>query len=411
MRDPVEEFLSYNKPFRAANPARMRDKVAAMRAGPFPFFRGTFHLYARDVRDEAFGPLPGDGPELDLVGDIHAENYGTYKADDGLVHYDINDFDEAARGRFAFDIARLAASLFLASKRRKNPLAHALRNALAGIESYHEELRRLVEGKGAEADPAEGRPSGCATVDELVAAMASASRADFVKKRTDRHGDRRKLLRTDRILDLPEDRATQARRLVADYAKRLGLKKEAGFFDVEDVAERVAGIGSLGRLRYVALVAGKGSKDAANVLLDFKESLPSAWDTARGRTPAGSRAERVTGMMRASQGASNKYLGWAQDGETTFQVRQWGPHDEKVKVTEDRPKPGRLEEVARMQARILARVHARSAARAGAGAQPLAGLEDGEGFKQRVLSFALACADQACRDHKAFEKAAGDLAP
>src|SRR5207249_2839613 len=76
MRDPVAEFKAYNRPLARRNPELLRYKVARMAAGPFPFYRGTFHLFARDVLGGLTGPLPvltGAGAELDVVGDLHSE--------------------------------------------------------------------------------------------------------------------------------------------------------------------------------------------------------------------------------------------------------------------------------------------------------------------------------------------------
>src|SRR5258707_10830514 len=101
MRDSIREFKEFNRPFARRNPELLQHKVARMAEGPFPFFRGTFHLFARDVLDRMSGPLPlltGAGVEMDLVGDLHSENFGTFKAEDGVVHYDVNDFDETTRG-------------------------------------------------------------------------------------------------------------------------------------------------------------------------------------------------------------------------------------------------------------------------------------------------------------------------
>src|SRR5438105_15964208 len=113
MRDPIAEFMNYNRPFGRRNPELLRYKITRMAESPFTFFRGTFHLFARDVLDKVCTPaalFSGTAVEVDLVGDIHSENYGTYKAADGIVHYDVNDFDETTRGRFDFDVCRMATS-------------------------------------------------------------------------------------------------------------------------------------------------------------------------------------------------------------------------------------------------------------------------------------------------------------
>ncbi len=411
MRDPVVDLMRFNGPFLARSPDLFRAKIARMIEGPFPFFRGTFHLFARDVIDETFGPLGAAGAELPLVGDIHAENYGTFKGDDGVVHYDINDFDETAAGPFGLDIGRLAASFYLACRGRDDPLGRAVQITLAGITSYADELARLFKGKSAGADVREGRPSGSADIDELIREAADAKREAFLAKISTVKAGRRHLIRSAKYYTLPDDQAAQAARLVEDYRARSALGHGPAFFAVEDVAGRVSGIGSMGRLRYVVVIAGKG--DGKNVLLEFKESLPSAYDVCRGRelddaAPA-RRAGQVAAMMRRTQAATNKYIGWALDGGQSFQVRQLGPHDARAETRG--LKPGAMEGLARMQAAILARVHARCATGTAGPSVTPAELAEPDLFIQRVLAFALACADQACRDHSAFKAAASSLIP
>ena len=190
MRDPIDEFMRFNRPFARRNPELLRLKVARMAEGPFAFFRGTFHLFARDVIESTAGPLPlfgGGGAELELVGDIHSENFGTYKAADGAVHYDVNDFDETTTGRFDFDVCRLATSWLLAAQERKDPLEQAVPVSLAGLVTYADTLRRLLKkGKGAQHDVSETTPSGCGPVDDLIAAGAAAKRPAFINRLTER---------------------------------------------------------------------------------------------------------------------------------------------------------------------------------------------------------------------------------
>ena len=46
-------------------------------------------------------------------GDLHAENFGTYLNDRGILNFDVNDFDEGYCGPFTWDVKRLLASLYL----------------------------------------------------------------------------------------------------------------------------------------------------------------------------------------------------------------------------------------------------------------------------------------------------------
>ncbi len=219
------------------------------------------------------------------------------------------------------------------------------------------------------------------------------------------NGDRRQLVRSLHYFNLPDGERAQALRLLADYKRRLTEREPDDFFEPEDVCGRVSGIGSMGRFRYVVLVRGKGSKEGLNRLLEFKEARPSAHDLHRQRETEplalARRAEQVIGMQRASQAVSNRRLGFAVDGELSFQVRDLGPHDARIDLKGLKGDTD-LQSVARAQAVILARIHARSAARVVGVANPLGELADVAAFCQRVLAFALAYADLARSDWVQF---------
>jgi uncharacterized protein (DUF2252 family) len=418
MRDPIAEFMDYNRPFARRNPELLRFKVARMAQSPFTFFRGTFHLFARDVLSKALDPLRlclGDGPEMDLVGDIHSENYGSFKAADGLVHYDVNDFDETTSGRFDFDVCRAAVSWLLAAHDRGDALADAVQTPLAGLATYTDALHRLLKkGRTPDLDFSETQPSDCGPVDDLVRVGAAARRPAFIGRLTEKHDGGRRIVRSTHFFNLSEADRAQAVRLLEDYRRRLAdpRKDVKDYFKVEDVCGRVSGIGSMGRLRYLLLLNGKGSAEARNVLLEFKEARPSAYDLYRGRdadaAALAGRAERVIAVQRASQAVSSLRLGFAVDGGMSFQAREIGPPDARVDTAALKT-PALLQGVVRVQAAVLARIHARAAMRAVGPANPLAELAEPEAFSQRVLAFALAYADVVRRDWTRFVGARADL--
>jgi uncharacterized protein (DUF2252 family) len=386
----------------------LRLKVARMAASPFAFFRGTFHLFARDSLD-GLCELPSlesrSGLELDLVGDIHSENFGTFDGADGQVHYDINDFDETTHGRFDFDVRRQASSVVLACQERGDSLSDATEAALAFLTHYTDTVTRLLKkGRDLDYDVSEQSPSGRDAVDRLMRTAAAAKRPAFIEKLTTYANGRRSLVRSPHYFTLPEDERQQALRLLEDYRKRVPPDKP-GFYDPEDVCGRVSGIGSMGRLRYVVLVAGKGSKEARNRLIEFKEARPSAYDLYRGRDNDAAalldRANRVIAMQRASQASSNPKLGFAVDGSQSFQVRELGPRDARLDWKTLKG-AGEVQDAARVQAGILARTHARSAARVVGVANPLAEFRDPAVFCQRKLAFALSYADLARQDWNRF---------
>jgi uncharacterized protein (DUF2252 family) len=211
---------------------------------------------------------------------------------------------------------------------------------------------------------------------------------------------------------LPDEERAQALRLLKDYAARMPLSPVPDFYHPEDVCGRISGVGSMGRLRYVVLASGKGSKEGRNVLLEFKESLPSAYDVARGRTTDANalirRGEEVANRQRQAQAASSAFLGFAVDGAQSFQARELGPHDVRVDLA-GLKQPALLEGVAQVQFRVLARCHARAAARCAGLGEPLAEVADADRFTQRLLAFALAYADQVKQDWVQFVGHKGSL--
>jgi uncharacterized protein (DUF2252 family) len=415
MRDAVQEFRNFNQAFARRNAELMRFKIERMAAGPFAFFRGTFHLFARDIVDGVVELATREGEfEFDIVGDIHSENYGTFKADDGLVHYDVNDFDETTRGNLNFDICRLATSLFLAARERGGSLNETTQAVLAGTGAYIDRLRQaLKKGKPAEYDIHEGQPSESAAVNDLVSAGAARRRPAFIADITEPCDRGRRLRRSPRYFNLPEEERQRVERLLTDYRKRLTTElPRPDYYTVEDVCGRVSGIGSMGRYRYGVLISGKSSADARNVLLEFKEARPSGYDIARGRDAGPAtlplRAAAVIAVQRQSQAACSGHLGFAVDGDLSFQVREIGPADARVD-TRSLKAAVDLECVAKVQGEILARIHARAARNAVGPANPLADVPDPDRFCQRVLAFALRYADLVKQDFDRFIGARAEL--
>ena len=78
----------------------------------FPFLRATFYRWLQiwtEVCREA-----SHAPHVLAVGDLHIENFGTWRDVDGRLAWGINDFDEVSHMPYTIDLVRLAASALLA---------------------------------------------------------------------------------------------------------------------------------------------------------------------------------------------------------------------------------------------------------------------------------------------------------
>ena len=104
-----ERWLGRQMPLVRADLDR---KHRQMRKNPFAFFRATYYRWVQRS-DDLLGH-PSAAPAVLAVGDLHVENFGTWRDAEGRLVWGINDFDEAARLPYAHDLVRLATSAALA---------------------------------------------------------------------------------------------------------------------------------------------------------------------------------------------------------------------------------------------------------------------------------------------------------
>src|SRR6266478_2290858 len=83
-----------------------------MAESPFAFFRATFYrwlqLWHKACEDFA------KAPRLLVVGDLHIENFGTWRDQEGRLIWGVNDLDEAWPGPYTLDLIRLTTSTYIA---------------------------------------------------------------------------------------------------------------------------------------------------------------------------------------------------------------------------------------------------------------------------------------------------------
>src|SRR5437016_5296507 len=94
-------------------------KHQRMTEGAFPFLRATYYRWVQ-LWPQVCPELAG-APLVLGVGDLHVENFGTWRDSEGRLIWGVNDFDEAFRTPYTSDLVRLAVSAALAV--RENRLA------------------------------------------------------------------------------------------------------------------------------------------------------------------------------------------------------------------------------------------------------------------------------------------------
>src|SRR5437016_4598392 len=238
-------------------------KHHAMSAGIFPFLRATFYRWAARWR-----ALVGDvaaAPTVLAVGDLHVENFGTWRDAEGRLVWGVNDFDEAWPLPYTNDLVRLATSALVA--REYHDLKIDGKEAVGAIlDGYREALER----------------GGHAFV---LAEHHTALREMALYRLHDPESF------WDKLESLPTVKSPIPAAVLASLRRALperGLKAR--------IVHRVAGLGSLGRQRFVALAAWRGGRVAreAKALAPLAEKIH--YDAilrrgVRGPDPAGVRPQ------------------------------------------------------------------------------------------------------------------------
>ncbi len=216
-------------------PADLARKHEQMRSAPFPFLRATFYRWAQiwaDVCGEA-----ARAPQILAVGDLHVENFGTWRDSEGRLIWGVNDFDEAWQLPYTNDLVRLAASALLAR------MVCEPKEAIGAILTGYAEM--LTAG---------GQPYALAENHPALRQMATARLHEpetFWEK----------------LHALPELKEEAPPGVLEAIVRRMpegGLRPR--------LAHRIAGLGSLGRQRYVALAQWRGG----SIAREAKALAPSA---------------------------------------------------------------------------------------------------------------------------------------
>jgi hypothetical protein len=221
-------------------PADLKLKHEAMRKDIFSFLRATFYRWCQLWPEVC--PECDKAPQLLAVGDLHVENFGTWRDVEGRLVWGINDFDEVCRMPYTIDLVRLGASAHLAidTEQLRIPHSEACDYIVAG---YKECLE-----KG-------GLP--------WVIAGRHAWLRDMVGPAL-----RDPILFWRKLEDLP---AFKGR--IPGNARRGLNKLMPGKTSSFRFAHRVAGLGSLGRQRFIAIADYQGGL----VCREAKALAPSAW--------------------------------------------------------------------------------------------------------------------------------------
>lgn len=386
MPTPFQRILQFNE---GRVPDMLQLKYKLMSEDPFRFFRGTCHLFYEDLSQKINWK---DDTKAWICGDLHLENFGSYKGDNRVVYFDVNDYDESILAPATWEVARMLTSIHVAaivlglSKEQASELA---RNYM---DTY---ITSLQSGKAlaVEKETVKG------LLKIFLMNVAKRSDKDLVKKRAYIN---KKRLKLDGIkaLVLPNKR-----HVIKCAREWLEQHYGKGNVKIHDAARRVAGTGSLGLRRYVVLkeIAATGElrlidiKEAAKSSLQPYVSTPQpAWE---------SEAERVKTLQKRGQYVQPAWLHTMEMDGISFVVKELQPTEDKMDLSLCQGKTKRLSGIICNMAQLNASENIRSSGRQGSSiADELIAFANGHvKWKEKVLAYAQKYAVQVLEDYASYK--------
>ena len=390
-----------------------------MLASPFAFFRGAAGIMAADLAS-----TPRTEIHVQLCGDAHLANFGTFGSPERKLLFDINDFDETLPGPWEWDVKRLAASFEVAGRELGFAPADRQASVLACVEAYRTQMRASAEMQTLDAwydhldveallewvqAEVAAKRLGKKEASEAAEDVAKARKRDHQRvldRRTVEVDGKLRIVGAPPLI-VPLEELDEwsgwseetARQVISAYRDSLADHHHPiEEFQLVHAARKVVGIGSVGTDALIALLVGRDNRDV--LFLQAKEAQPSALEPYIGASEHDNHGRRVVVGQRLMQAASDIFLGWIRlerpDGPRDYYVRQL--HDWKggAEIETFRPEGAML--YGRVCGATLARAHARWGDRIAIASY----LGRGDTFDKALVRFAAEYADQNERDYDAF---------
>lgn len=390
--DVISEIRAFNA---GREQERLQLKFQKMRVDAFSFLRGTCHLFYSRLAEVK---LIKSAPVVWVCGDLHLENFGSYKGSNRLAYFDLNDFDEAALAPASWDLVRILTSVVVGADSLSIRLSEAKTLCSVFLNSYG---AALAQGKAywIEDETAHG------VIRDLLNSLRSRKRASFIRSRTVIKGQTC-VLKIDGRKTLAVTAAQ--RKAVLEFMQRFAkTQPQPKFFKVLDVARRIAGTGSLGVHRYVILIEGKGST-GGHYLLDLKQALAScvAPHFEALQPSWRSQAHRVEAIQQRMQAMPLAMLQPVRFDGTSYLLRELQPAEDRVSLNRTQRSVEELQTTIADMGKMLAWAQLRSAGRNGsATADELIRFSQRKKWKEKLLSATYACAQQVQQDAVVFNRA------
>jgi uncharacterized protein (DUF2252 family) len=353
-------------PLMAADPAAFRAKYRKMAKDPHAFFRGTACLFDADVTtmDDPF--VDDRTASIWIHGDLHVENFGTYLSSEGVLVFDINDFDEAYLGHFTWDLMRFAASLALTGWQKALPEEDVRRLVARYVRAYLQQINHYLHSDD-DTDFALHLDTASGPVLEALKDARKLRRADVLDEVTSVHRGVRLFHDDPTVRRLGKRERGRVLAAFERYLETIPDDKRFDrdlFYDVRDVVGKSGfGIGSAGLPAYNVLVEGYSQALDNDVVLSLKQANVPALrrfvDVATLDEHFEHEGERTVVSQRALQAHTDPLLGYTSVDGVGYVVAEVSPYEVDLdwgEITE----PDEIADVVDQLGRATAKIHCAS---------------------------------------------------
>lgn len=407
-RDPLAILAEQNA---SRVPRLVPLRMGRMLANPFTFYRGTAAIMTADL---ARGVTTG----VDVVscGDAHISNFGLFASPQRTLVFDLNDFDEAAKAPWEWDVKRLVTSVIVGGRESGFSAKECRAAALEATASYRVALQEMMQLTALEryyfrADTSMLNSELDSPAQKVLARATRQARKRtaqaYVEKISTRAPDGTLLIIENPpvLTHVPETDEAELETLFEQYRRTVpaDIATLLSHYSLTDVAMRVVGVGSVGTRCYILILTGRQQE---SLVLQVKEAQQSVLQTYGGMPadPAtalvnGREGYRVVTSQRILQAVSDSFLGYLRFDGRDYYVRQF--RDMKGSIDVARLDLAGYVAYVDGCGTLLARAHAQSP-----GAAWMAGyLGSSATFDAAIVDWSIAYADQSLADYRRLQAA------
>jgi uncharacterized protein (DUF2252 family) len=414
------EIYQYNHPFASQLPQELATKMQKMAASPFAFYRGTAHIFYRDMQT-----LPNSGfvnsstSAIWLEGDMHMQNLGGMRDSNGNNVFDTTDFDEGYLGPYVWDLRRMAVSILLAAKENGISSSDAQDIVRNFLDAY---LNKMSDFKGTN-DELSYRLESSNTngvVKDLIQEAAGNSRSSLLNKYTMLNSSNRVFQTTSQLQPVSSSTYSDIAGGMSSYIASIPSSKRYSnsYYTLKDIRLKLgSGTGSLAKYRYYLLIEGPSSATDDDRILEMKQQGSSAVAIAAPALLPSSvysnhEGARVTIATKAMLSNTDPLLGYTTASSIPFSLHEKSPYQVDFEYTLLTTKSKFIDAMS-YAGKVVAKNHAISDKDYDAGIVPysvdkeVTDITSGNKtvFKDEIVNFALDYATQVEYDYTSFVNA------